>query len=96
VEQIDDISVFRVTGHYFFGAEYGDILVGMIERGGIAPGMIVETGTRPSTLVIRGVESHSNSEKRLHGNGLIFEEKPTVEFLEQAFPVGSRIAAANV
>jgi hypothetical protein len=86
----EDVSQFEVTGHYFVSSR-GAIITGQLLSGGIRMGTEIPTGTEPPMLTISGIETLTSIEKKPCGNGLIFREQPTLEFLQRVFPVGTVI-----
>ena len=81
---------FEVTDHYEL-AERGGFVIGRIVAGVIRPGMFTRTGLEPPHLEVAGVEFLDNVSERKHWNALVFAERPSLSFVEQAFPVGSII-----
>jgi hypothetical protein len=55
--------------------------------------MLVATGSHPDQLRIAGVEFLDNIAERTYRNALVFAERPTLEFIKSAFPVGTVVEA---
>jgi hypothetical protein len=81
---------FRVTGHYEM-TDRGGFVLGHIERAVIRPGTRVTTGSEPPTLTIHGVECIDNPAEQRYLNALVFAERPSLEFVQRVFPIGSMI-----
>jgi hypothetical protein len=79
---------FEVTDHFELTGR-GGFVVGRIVQGSIRPGMFVATGSHPDQLRIAGVEFLDNIAERTYRNALVFVERPTLEFVKSAFPVGT-------
>ena len=66
-------------------------MVGQIVGGVVRIGMKARTGLEPAFLTVGGVEFLDNLRERKHWNALVFAERPALEFIERAFPVGTII-----
>lgn len=90
MDQNNDRGRFRVTAHFELEAR-GAFVVGQITEGVVRIGMKAWTGLEPSYLTVGGVEFLDTLRKRKHWNALVFAERPALEFVKRAFPVGSVI-----
>lgn len=81
---------FEVTEHYEL-EDRGAFVIGNILSGEIRIGMCVETGLDPATLKISGIEFMDNVSEMKYWNALIFEEKPSLDFIKNAFTIGKKI-----
>jgi len=84
---IEPSGKFEITGHYELTGR-GGFLIGRIVDGVIRIGMSVTTDLDPGELKIAGVEYLDNFSEGKYRNALIFAEKPSLEFVKRAFPVG--------
>ncbi|MEW6128705.1 MAG: hypothetical protein AB1757_16820 [Acidobacteriota bacterium] len=87
---MEAVAQFEVTGHYDLPRR-GVLLIGHILGDGIKVGMQIPTHDEPPFLTISGIEALCNPSKQIYKQALIFREKPTLEFLERVFPVGTII-----
>ena len=78
---------FEVTDHAEL-EDRGAFVVGRIVDGVVRPGMRVTTWLHPPSLTISGVESLDKLSERKHWTALVFAERPTLEFVARAFPIG--------
>ena len=85
-----DRGRFRVSDHSEL-TDRGAFVVGNVVDGVIRPGMRAMTRLEPPTLTIAGVESLDNLGAHRHWNALVFSERPSLEFVTRAFPIGSFI-----
>jgi hypothetical protein len=90
-----DFGRFEVTSHFEL-ADRGAFVIGYIRAGFIRPGMCVDTHLEPPRLRITGVEVLDNSSEKKHWNALIFAERPTLDFVKAAFPIGGVIEVRAV
>jgi hypothetical protein len=79
---------FEVADHFELTGR-GGFVIGRIVEGALRPGMLVSTGSNPAQLRIVGVEFLDNIAERQHRNALMFAEQPSLEFVKEAFPVGT-------
>lgn len=85
---------FEVTGHHEL-AERGAFVVGHIRDGTFRIGMKVRTRQEPASLTISGIEYLDNLAERKFWNALVFGERPTLEFVKRAFPIGTFLQAED-
>ncbi len=77
---------FEVTGHDELTGR-GAFIVGHIRSGVIRPGMYVDTLS--DSLRIAGVECLDNTRERKYLHALVFAERPSLDVVRAAFPVGT-------
>jgi hypothetical protein len=82
------IGRFEVTSHFEIIGR-GAFVVGQIRGGLIRVGMYVDTQRDPPRLRVAGVEFLDNIAEKKYWNALVFAERPTLDFVEAAFPIGS-------
>jgi hypothetical protein len=82
------IGRFEVTSHFELTGR-GAFVIGHIRDGLIRPGMYVDTQRDPSRLRVSGVEFVDNIAEKKYRNALVFAERPTLDFVKAAFPIGS-------
>ena len=86
------IGIFEVTSHYELVGR-GGFVIGHIRNGVLRPGMRVATHREPAVLTVSGIEFLDNPSERVYRNALVFAERPTLDFVRAAFPVGSMLEA---
>lgn len=85
---------FKVTDHYHLN-EKGGFVIGQIKSGTFRIGMTVPVGELEALLTISGIEYLEYIDKKKFFTVLIFEEKPSIEYVKNAFPVGVVLHANN-
>lgn len=88
----EEQAEFEVTDHYHL-IERGGFVIGQIKSGTFKVGMSVPVGGQETPLTISGIEFLDNIKEKKFSNALIFKEKPSLEFVKKAFPVGVVIHA---
>jgi hypothetical protein len=83
---------FAVTDHLDLGGR-GAVVVGHILEGVLGAGMRVATYADPPFLTLRSVEAVDNVREKKSWSALVFEERPTLDFVRRTFPVGGVLEA---
>lgn len=83
---------FEVTGHFDLDAR-GAVVMGNIVEGKIGVGQRIATQADPPFLTVRGVDAVDNIREKRSWTALSFVERPSLAFVQQAFPVGTVLEA---
>lgn len=84
------LSEFDVTGHFYLNGK-GGIVIGNIKKGIIKKGMYVALSDNESHLTISSIEYVDRIKEGEFFNALLFKEAPSLEFVKDAFPIGSTL-----
>jgi hypothetical protein len=83
---------FEVVDHCEIALR-GVFVVGLLREGTMKLGMKVRTNDAPELLTVAAMEYMESPRTGQPCNALKFDERPTLEFVQQAFPIGSFLEA---